>query len=36
MINSNVASLFQQNIQTIFQRIKYVDLLQEQFMILQI
>lgn len=32
MINSNVASLFQQNIWTISQRIKYVDVLQEQSM----
>jgi len=32
MINSNVASMFQQNIRTISQRIKYVDVLQEQSM----
>jgi hypothetical protein len=31
MINSNVASLFQQNIRTISQQIKYVDVLQEQY-----
>jgi hypothetical protein len=36
MINSNVVSLFQQNIWTISQRIKYVDVLQEQSMNRQI